>query len=124
MDDLRAKLADKFGAGHIRDVDVLSAALYPKVLEDYQTNLDNFGEVTKLPTRYFLKPLEIGEEFTFKLDKGNDVIIRLVAVGPVDPLTNRRDVFFLLNGETRVVDGKVSIAFFFPLIRIVFFFLF
>ncbi|KAJ3411311.1 pyruvate carboxylase [Chytridiales sp. JEL 0842] len=104
MDDLRAKLSDKFGAIHIRDVDVISAALYPKVLEDYQVSMETYGEVTKIPTQHFLRPLDIGEEFSFKLDKGNEVIIRLVAVGPVDAITGRRDVFFLLNGETRVVD--------------------
>jgi pyruvate carboxylase len=57
-----------------------------------------------LPTQYFLRPLSIGEEFTFELEVGKKIIIRLIAVGPINESNGHRDVFFLLNGEARVVD--------------------
>ncbi len=45
----------------------------------------------------------VGQEFTFEMETGKTIIIKLVAIGQVNELTRKRDVFFLLNGESRVV---------------------
>lgn len=37
------------------------------------------------------------------METGKTIIIKLVAIGQVNELTRKRDVFFLLNGESRVV---------------------
>ncbi|KAI9362426.1 hypothetical protein DFJ73DRAFT_812313 [Zopfochytrium polystomum] len=100
---LKARLEDKYGVGKIRDVDILSAALYPKVFDDYMDMVSQYGELHKLPTQYFLRPLRVGEDFTFQLDKGKSITVRLMALGPIHE-SGRRDVFFVVNGETRVVD--------------------
>jgi len=47
----------------ISDRDVMSAALYPKVTEDYLNFRDKFGPVDKLDTRIFLTGPKVGEEF-------------------------------------------------------------
>lgn len=47
----------------ITDRDVMSAALYPKVTEDFLTFREKFGPVDKLPTRIFLTGPGVGEEF-------------------------------------------------------------
>lgn len=104
MEALKARLEDKFGTGKIRDVDILSAALYPKVFDDYMNTVTQFGELDKLPTLQFLRPLEVGEDFSFILGMGKTLIVRLMALGPLHESNGRRDVYFLLNGETRVVD--------------------
>ncbi len=42
--------------------DVLSAAMYPKVFDEYMTFVDNYSAaVEKLPTRAFLAPLEVSQ---------------------------------------------------------------
>ncbi|TPX70516.1 pyruvate carboxylase [Chytriomyces confervae] len=103
MNDLRTKLVEKYG--EIRDVDVLSAALYPKVFEEYMDAVSLYGEVTQIPTQYFLRPMDVGEEFQFDLEKdGQRMIIKFVAVGPLEDITGRRDVFFTVDGEARVID--------------------
>lgn len=51
-----------------------------------------------------MTPLKVGEEFTFELDVGKTLIIQLNAVGRLNEETGKRDVFFLLNGESRVVS--------------------
>ncbi|KAJ3006271.1 UNVERIFIED_CONTAM: hypothetical protein HDU68_004179 [Siphonaria sp. JEL0065] len=103
MNDLKASLVERFG--EIRDVDVLSAALYPKVFEEYRQAIDVFGHIQSIPTQYFLRPMEVGEEFTYHGEKeGQHMIVKFVAVGPLDELTLRRDVFFLIDGEARVID--------------------
>ncbi|KAI8616323.1 hypothetical protein BC830DRAFT_1183433 [Chytriomyces sp. MP71] len=103
MKGLKAKLVEKFG--DVRDVDVLSAALYPKVFEEYANAVELYGAVTQVPTQYFLRPMNVGEEFMFDLERdGQRMIIKFVAVGPLDELTGRRDVFFTVDGEARVID--------------------
>jgi pyruvate carboxylase len=42
---LQTKLEDTFGPGRIRGVDVISAALYPSVFNDYQKTVDLYGEL-------------------------------------------------------------------------------
>ncbi|KAJ3353640.1 pyruvate carboxylase [Entophlyctis luteolus] len=120
MVNLKTSLKEKFG--QIRDVDVsadelnrivlvkrdikvLSAALYPKVFEEYRHAIDLFGTIEHIPTQYFLRPMKVGEEFTFQADEHtNPMIVKFVAVGPLDELTLRRDVFFTIDGEARVID--------------------
>ncbi|KAJ3124830.1 pyruvate carboxylase [Physocladia obscura] len=103
LDDLKTSLKEKFG--EIRHVDVLSAAMYPKVFEEYRSAIELFGHIESIPTQYFLRPMVIGEEFTYYSEEShNPMIVKFVAVGPLDELTLRRDVFFTIDGEARVID--------------------
>ena len=65
---LKEDLTAKHGGG-IKDVDVMSAALYPKVFDDYaQFNL-TYGPVDKLDTRTFLIGPEIANEFSVRMNE-------------------------------------------------------
>ena len=86
--------------------------MYPKVYEDYRKILEKYGDLSVLPTRYFLKPLEINEEIVVEIEQGKTLIIKLLAVGEISKKTGTREVFFELNGEMRSVtidDKNVSI---------------
>lgn len=48
---------------HISDKDVMSAAMYPQVTEDYLNFRELYGPVDKLDTRIFLVGPKVGEEF-------------------------------------------------------------
>ncbi|HBQ19252.1 MAG TPA: pyruvate carboxylase, partial [Myxococcales bacterium] len=100
FDALRADLESEHEGVSIRDVDVMSAALYPKVWRDYRAHRSQFGDVSVLPTRYFLSSLEIGEEITVDIEKGKTLVITLDAVGDIDE-KGYRSVFFELNGQPR-----------------------
>ncbi|CAG8524585.1 7444_t:CDS:10 [Funneliformis caledonium] len=100
--ELKKELVAKYG-GSIRDVDVVSAAIYPKVFAEYRENLEKYGDVSVIPTRYFLSRPEIGEELSIELEEGVTLIIKYLAVGPLNTTNGRREVFFELNGEARVV---------------------
>jgi pyruvate carboxylase len=115
---LRTDLDGKYGGG-IRDVDLSSAALYPavltlwfvfvthsiiKVFQEYQSMVDKYGDLSILPTRFFLSPLKIGEEIHVAIEPGKTLIIKLLAVGQSNPTTGTKDVFFQLNGESRVIS--------------------
>ncbi|KAG8874072.1 pyruvate carboxylase [Tulasnella sp. 331] len=99
---IKQELRAKFGK-HITDVDVTSYAMYPKVFEEYQGFLNKYGDLSILPTRYFLGRPEIGEEMHISIDKGKMLIIRLMAVGSVLEGQGVRDVWFEVNGEVRAI---------------------
>ncbi|ORZ17242.1 pyruvate carboxylase [Absidia repens] len=98
---LKEELTEQYGKS-IRDYDVVSAALYPKVFDEYRKMVSQYGDLSKVPTRYFLSKPEIGEEFQVEIEEGKTLIIKLLAVGPINN-TGKRDVYFELNGEARVV---------------------
>ncbi|EGF82335.1 hypothetical protein BATDEDRAFT_9370 [Batrachochytrium dendrobatidis JAM81] len=108
----RSNLEEAWGVKHVSDLDVLSSALYPKVFDEFKSTLDKFGELSSLPTQFFLTPLKVEQEFTFELEKGKTLIVKLVAIGPKQEDTGMRYVYFLLNGEARMVhvlDTNVTV---------------
>ncbi|TFY78066.1 hypothetical protein EWM64_g5946 [Hericium alpestre] len=100
---IKAELRSKFGK-HITDADVTSYVMYPKVFEEYQSFQEKYGDLSIIPTRYFLGRPEIGEEMHVSLEQGKTLIIRLMAVGPVVEGRAQRDVWFEVNGEVRAVS--------------------
>ncbi|KAL1918699.1 uncharacterized protein VTP21DRAFT_2721 [Calcarisporiella thermophila] len=102
LQQLHKELEERYGKGSIRDVDVISCALYPQVFHEYRAQIEKYGELSVVPTRYFLARPEIGEEVQVQIEPGKTLIVKLLTVGPVDA-TGKRDVYFELNGEARVV---------------------
>ncbi len=102
FDALRAEISEAHPYAKMRDVDVMSAALYPKVFDAYRTHRTDNGDVSRLPTRVFLAPLSVGQEVAFEIQRGKTLIIVLKAIGELDE-TGHRTVFFELNGQPRQV---------------------
>lgn len=104
LDDLRTALREKHEGCKISFRDVLSAAMYPKVFDEYRSFITNFSSyVERLPTRAFLAPLDVDEEIDVVLAKGNTVSIKYKAKGELQP-NGTREVFFEANGIPRVVE--------------------
>lgn len=100
---LRAKLKERHKPFRLTDGDVLSAALYPKVFDDYVAARKRFGDLSSVPTRAFLEGLEVDRELCVEVERGRQVHIVLKAVGELLP-NGKREVFFDLNGIPRVVE--------------------
>jgi len=84
----------------------LSAAMYPKVFDEYQNFVNEYSTyVEHLPTRAFLAPLDVDEDIDVYLSKGNMVNIKYKAKGELQP-NGTREVFFEANGVPRVVEVK------------------
>src|SRR5690606_25932713 len=108
-DALERELRRKWG-NHIRDVDVISAALYSQVFDEYMTFRREYSDVSLLPTRNFIAPMKRGEEMSFEIERGKLLIVKLTAIGDVRE-DGQREVFFELNGQPRsilVPDASVS----------------
>jgi pyruvate carboxylase len=77
--------------------------MYPKVFLNFNKVLEDYGNLSVLPSSVFFYGLEPGQEVTFELEPGKTLIIKLVVVG--DPHEDgRRTVFFELNGQPRSID--------------------
>ncbi|KAK9426930.1 carbamoyl-phosphate synthase L chain, ATP binding domain-containing protein [Lipomyces doorenjongii] len=105
---VRKDLEKKYGL--IKESDVASYVMYPKVYKDYQAFVKTYGDLSVLPTRYFLSRPEIGEEFNVEIEMGKILIFKLLAIGPLSMHTGQREVFFELNGEIGqvTVDDKLA----------------
>lgn len=60
---IKAELRSKYGK-HITDTDVTSYVMYPKVFDEYQKFIEKFGDLSVIPTRYFLGRPDVGEEMS------------------------------------------------------------
>ncbi|GGH03430.1 pyruvate carboxylase [Parapedobacter pyrenivorans] len=83
--------------------DYLSYKFYPKVFTEYAKAYRKYGDVSVVPTRYFLYGMEPGEETTIEIAKGKTLLVKLVSIGPSDTEGNCT-VFFKLNGQTRNLE--------------------
>ncbi|KAI6112863.1 hypothetical protein F5141DRAFT_1272766 [Pisolithus sp. B1] len=99
---IKADLRSKYGK-HITDTDISSYVMYPKVFEEYQGFVQKYGDLSVLPTRYFLGRPDTGEEMHIEIEKGKMLIVRLMAIGPIVEGRAQRDVWFEVNGEVRAV---------------------
>lgn len=106
LDSLRSDLIEKNPQQKIRETDVMSAALYPKVCADYLTFRKQFGPVDMLETRIFLVGPKVAEEFEVTIEKGKTLQIKTLAVSEDVNKNGEREVFFELNGQLRSVLVK------------------
>lgn len=108
---VKQELVSRYGES-ITESDIASYVMYPKVYEDFRAIVEKYGDLSVLPTRYFLKPLDINEEIVVDIEQGKTLIIKLLAIGEISKKTGTREVFFELNGEMRSVtidDKTISI---------------
>ncbi|PGH32903.1 pyruvate carboxylase [[Emmonsia] crescens] len=105
---IKNDLREKFGTA--TECDVASYAMYPKVFEDYRKFVAKYGDLSVLPTKYFLAKPQIGEEFSVELEQGKVLILKLLAVGPLSEQTGQREVFYEMNGEVRQVSVDDNLA--------------
>ncbi|KAL9104090.1 MAG: hypothetical protein Q9163_000942 [Psora crenata] len=107
---IKKDIYQRFGSAS--ECDVASYAMYPKVFEEYRKFVAKYGDLSVLPTRYFLARPDIGEEFHVELEKGKVLILKLLAIGPLSENTGQREVFYEMNGEVRQVsidDKKAAV---------------
>ncbi|CAG0912297.1 unnamed protein product [Notodromas monacha] len=98
---LEGELKERFNK--VDEKDVMSAALYPKVAEEYMEFRDSYGPVDRLDTRIFLVGPKVGEEFEACIERGKTLAFKTLAVADDMTKKGEREVFFELNGQLRSV---------------------
>jgi pyruvate carboxylase len=92
--------------------DFLSFKLYPKVFKEYYDHLQEFDEVSHLPSPAFFYGMKPGEEIMVEISKGKNIIIEMIVIMEPDE-NGMRLVAFRLNGQTRRImirDKKVAVT--------------
>ncbi|MGA1606786.1 MAG: pyruvate carboxylase [Planctomycetota bacterium] len=101
LDALGSDLAKRFQR-ELSIPDVLSAALYPRVLADHLTFRNRYGDVSILDTPTYFYGMDPGDEVWVDLEEGKTLVIRFDAVSePSEDGT--RTVYFTLNGQGRQI---------------------
>jgi pyruvate carboxylase len=80
--------------------DVVSYALYPKVLREYMEHRALHGDTSVLPTPAFFYGLRVGEEAWVDIEIGKTLIVKLLSIGDIEP-DGARVLTFELNGQPR-----------------------
>uniref|UniRef100_A0A2A4K9L4 Pyruvate carboxylase n=1 Tax=Heliothis virescens TaxID=7102 RepID=A0A2A4K9L4_HELVI len=101
---LKKELQESFP--DVTDLDVMSAAMYPKVAKSYFRMRDKYKPITHLDTKSFLVGPTIGETIDVKISRGKILHIKTVAVSDEMTAAGEREVFFELNGQLRSVFIK------------------
>ncbi len=90
--------------------DVVSYALYPRVLDDFFAFQGRCGDVSLLPTPIYFYGLEMGQEAWIEIEPGKTLVVSLEARSEPDDEGNVT-VYFKLNGQSRqVVVRDLSLA--------------
>ncbi len=82
--------------------DVVSYALYPRVLDDFFTFQNRCGDVSMLPTPVYFYGLEMGQEVWIEIEPGKTLVVSLEAKSEPDE-EGQVTVYFKLNGQNRQV---------------------
>ena len=110
LEGTKKMLAEKYGESRAQDHDVLSYALYPRVFQDWKDFEDKNGDISTLPTRYFLQPMKSDEEITVDVSPSKRMYIRYKGMGEVNK-QGQREVNFQIDGRPHTVvvnDIKAS----------------
>lgn len=102
LESLREKLVYQHGEPDLHMRDVVSAAMYPEVYDEYCKWKQEFNDAGVLPTRAFVAALEQDEEVEVQISKGQKLFIKYKAKGELLE-GSERDLFFELDGVPRVV---------------------
>ncbi|MBC8132396.1 MAG: hypothetical protein H7X95_05390 [Deltaproteobacteria bacterium] len=93
---------ETLAGGPVQRRDVVSYALYPKVLREYMEHRALHGDTSVLPTPAFFYGLRVGEEAWIDIEPGKTLIVKLLSVGDVEA-DGARQVTFELNGQPRSI---------------------
>ncbi|MCL2755356.1 MAG: pyruvate carboxylase, partial [Oscillospiraceae bacterium] len=121
LDAVKAYLGEKFGGGNPEiagvarggipsERDAISYSLYPKVFETYAKNINEYGNVTRMPSHIYFTGMAKGESTEVAIDDGHTLMIKYI--GPVeDNDDGTRTLQFELNGarrDIRIADKTVA----------------
>jgi len=105
FNEIRAEYLEKYGR-ELSMRSVLSAALYPKVYEDYIKFLNDYGDYIQMESHVFFNSLRVGEETEVELAKGVRCIIKLIHIDSKVGEDGYRKFIFEINGFRRDIYVK------------------
>ncbi|MGC4154418.1 MAG: pyruvate carboxylase [Propionicimonas sp.] len=80
----------------------LNRLLFPGPTRDYEEAVQDFSELSVLPTKVFLHGPRLGEEVEVEIEKGKKLLLSITAIGEPDD-RGMRQVICAVNGQLRAV---------------------
>ena len=81
-------------------VDYLSYQMYPKVYDEYYKAIEQYGDVSMIPTPAFFYGLKENEEILINIEEGKNILVRLLFKSEPNEF-GMRTITFELNGQSR-----------------------
>ena len=100
--DAEAKRLEKQLGHPVSNQDVISALLYPGVFEEFDRHRTLYGDTSVVPTPTFFYGMQAGDEIEIEIEEGKTLLIKLFAIGELEP-DGRRPLLFELSGQPRPV---------------------
>lgn len=94
--------AQKLVGHHIRDQDLASYLMYPKVFQTFARHRSQYGDVSSIPTPAYFYGLQDHEEVAVTIDTGKTLLVKVEGRAPADAEGQSR-LFFELNGQPRLI---------------------
>lgn len=94
----------------ITNEELMSYLMYPDIFIAYAEHRKKYDDVSIIPTDVFFYGLPMSEEVAIDIEEGKTLILKLVAISPVNADGNCT-VFFELNGQPReivIANRKVA----------------
>jgi pyruvate carboxylase len=80
----------------------LNRLLFPGPTRDYDEAVEDYSELSVLPTKVFLHGPKLGEEVEVEIEKGKKLLLSITAIGEPDD-RGMRQVICAVNGQLRAV---------------------
>ena len=84
--------------------------MYPKVFEEFMIHKKNFSDTSILQTSLFFYGPQTDREYSLRIDKGKNLIVRYLAKSDVNN-KGMRSVFFEINGQPRTIEVEDKVFF-------------
>ena len=102
FDEERRALENKYDE-KIDNTKIASHLMYPKVFDDYMMHRKKFSDTSILPTSLFFYGPKPDKEYSLKIDKGKNLIVRYLAKSNTNN-KGMQSVFFEINGQPRTIE--------------------
>ena len=102
LDNVKAKLEKKYEE-KISNQKLASYLMYPKVFDDFMKHRQNYSDTSILSTDLFFYGPIPDKEYSLRIDKGKNLIVRYLARGEPNA-SGSSSVFFELNGQPRTIE--------------------
>ncbi len=110
LDAERKKLAKTIGRP-ATEHDLASHNMYPKVFAEFEQHVQEYGDVSVLPTHVYFYGMRPGEDITVTMmEDGRQAVIRYLTASEPDP-EGMRHLFFEVNGwpaSVRIADRALA----------------
>lgn len=105
FDEIKKDYLQRYGK-ELNMRSILSAALYPKVYDEYMKFLNDYGDYVQMDSHVFFNSLKVGEETEVEIAKGVRCMIKLVHIGTKVGDDGYRKFIFEINGFRRDIYVK------------------